>query len=237
MATSTLPIQLSAQLTTHLTSKSLPPDPTWLSNFLAATRPGTPLPALQRTALFRLLTSDITTSLSATSSHVLPADIHSVQIRERRVEGPVAVQVLDIEDVGRSCWSQVEAIEAGERGETTRGREVIRVVPSEDGEDPSSTSTSVASASLSSGPHKLLLQDARGTRVYGLEISAVDKIGLGMDIGAKLVLRGVLVARGCLLLEPRSVEVLGGKVEAWHSAWKEGRKEGLMRKAKIGERV
>ncbi|KAI5293671.1 hypothetical protein KEM55_006900, partial [Ascosphaera atra] len=51
----------------------------------------------------------------------------------------------------------------------------------------------------------------------------------GMKIGMKLVLRDILVARGMALLEPRNVTVLGGKIEAKDKAWREGRKETLLR--------
>lgn len=132
------------------------------------------------------------------------------------------MQVLSIEDIGRSRWSQVEAIESAERGEGTKGREVIRVVPGEEGlSDPE--------AEGGRGPHKLLVEDGRGVRVWAFEMSAVDGVGLGMGIGCKMVLRGCGVARGVVMLEAGKVSVLGGKVEEWNSAWKEGRKEMLKR--------
>jgi len=113
----------------------------------------------------------------------------------------------------------VEALEAEERGETTKGREIIRVVPGEEGAEPE--------VQQSTGPHKLTLQDAQGTCVYGMELTNVNGIGLSMSIGTKLVLRDIVVARGLLLLEPKNVTVLGGKIEELHKKWKEGRKEVL----------
>lgn len=135
---------------------------------------------------------------------------------------------MDIEDIGCSRWSQIEAIEAAERGETTKGREIIRVVPGEDG---LATDTE-ATVAEKGGPHKLLLQDAKGARVYGFELSPVEGVGLNMSIGAKLVLKNVVVARGVILLEPATVSLLGGKVEAAHKLWKDGRKARL--KASVG---
>ena len=149
--------------------------------------------------------------------------------------GPIAVQVLDIEDIGRSRWSQVEALEAQERGETTKGREVVRVLPAEDGEGGAAgAAAGAAGGSGSSGPHKLLLQDAKGTKVYGLEMRDVQGVNVSMSIGAKLVLRDFEVARGVILLEPRCVEVLGGKVDAWDRKWREERKKVLKEKAGMG---
>jgi RecQ-mediated genome instability protein 1 len=145
------------------------------------------------------------------------------------------VQVLDIEDIGRSRWSQVEALEAQERGETTKGREVVRVLPAEDGgEAAAGAAGGNGGPQSSAGPHKLLLQDAKGTKVYGLEVRGIQGVSVGMSIGAKLVLRDLEVARGVVLLEPRCVEVLGGKVDAWDRKWREERKKVLKEKAGMG---
>jgi RecQ-mediated genome instability protein 1 len=212
---------LARELSAHLVSKSLTPTQAWISSFLATQRTSVPLPALKQTALFRLIQTDITTTLQRSSLSTFPNDIHDASIQERRLAGSIPVQVLDIEDIGRSRWSQVEALEAEERGETTKGREIIRVVPRE--QDDSSIPTS----QNSSGPHKLTVQDAQGAIVYGIELTSVAGVGMNMNIGAKLVLKDVLVARGVLLLEPRSVTVLAGKVDELHKKWKETRKDRL----------
>ncbi len=126
--------------------------------------------------------------------------------------------------MSRSRWEQIEAIEALERGEGTKGREIIRVVPGADGDDDSG-GRGVESAGA--GPHKILMQDARGTRVYAIELERVVGLGLNMSIGCKIVLRDVCVARGVVLLQLASVCVLGGKIEGLHKAWREGRKVAL----------
>jgi RecQ-mediated genome instability protein 1 len=144
------------------------------------------------------------------------------------------VQVLDIEDIGRSRWSQVEALEAQERGETTKGREVVRVLPADDGGEAAAGGSAAGGQSSSAGPHKLLLQDAKGTKVYGLEVRGIQGVSVGMSIGAKLILRDFEVARGVIMLEPRCVEVLGGKVDAWDRKWREERKKVLKEKAGMG---
>jgi RecQ-mediated genome instability protein 1 len=177
----------------------------------------------------RLTHTDITTTLQkpSSSTRTFPSDIRDASARERRIQGPIIVQVLDIEDIGRSKWSQVEALEAEERGETTKGREIIRVVPGEPGEN------DIQSTTQNTGPHKLTLQDAQGTCVYGYEIASIEDIGAKMNMGSKLVLKDVVVARGVLLLEPRSVVVLGGKIEEQHKKWKEERKETMKTAASI----
>lgn len=226
-------LEIKSSISAYLTSKNLPPTIEWLRSFMPSIRLNTPIIALQKTALFRMLASDITQSVNASApTSVFPAGVSSPETREKKLAGPVVVQVLDVEDIGRSRWSQVESIEAQERGEMTKGREIVRVVDDETNTDPNATTAENAG---SSGPHKLLLQDAKGVKIYGLELEAVNGIGVQMAIGSKLVLKDVVVARGVALLQPKGVEVLGGKVEAWEKKWRSERKEVLKRKAGMGE--
>ncbi|KAK2803214.1 hypothetical protein FQN50_007081 [Emmonsiellopsis sp. PD_5] len=237
-------------ISTHLlTTKSLPISRPWLSQFLSSQRVSTtPLSALTQTALFRLLASDFTTSLAPTTpSQSLPADISDPAVKERRITGPVPLQLLDIEDIGSSIWSQVESIEQVERGEQTRGREIIRTVNlDEAGEvdgggnggmgtnvagntNDTSTGSRNARATNSGGPHRLVLQDAKGTRVVAMELKPVDEIGIPKTaIGMKMVVKNATVARGMLLLEPACVSVLGGKIEGLDREWRAARKGRLL---------
>ncbi|GKZ22110.1 hypothetical protein AbraIFM66951_008846 [Aspergillus brasiliensis] len=233
------------QITTHLlTTKSLPVSPTWLTTFLTTTTTSTsrtiPLSALTQTALFRILTSDIRDSLSTSNpSTLLPIDVFDPTIQERRLPGPIPLQVLDIEDIGTSLWSQVEAIERVERGEAIRGREIVRTVNvGEDNEDGGAANNNVnaTDAGGSNGPHRLILQDAAGTKAVGIEFVKVNGIGLGkLAIGAKVVVRDVTVARGVVMLTPESCVVLGGKIEGLDVQWREGRKERLLARINGGE--
>ncbi|MCJ1307784.1 hypothetical protein MMC25_001432 [Agyrium rufum] len=211
------------QLCTLLrTSKNLIPLQSWVIEFLSSQRQGVNINALTQTAAFRLLASDITQSLDHSSSLCLPPDITNGQIKERRLAGPLVLQILNIEDMSKSKWQQIEAIEALERGEGTKGREIIRVVPNEDGEDP------VAAANASDGgPHKILLQDAKGGRVYGIELRDVKGLSLIMNIGSKIMLKNAVVARGVVLLEPATATFLGGKIDALHQSWRQNRKADL----------
>jgi len=182
--------------------------------------------ALKQTALFRLLATDITTTLVQSANTVFPIDVLNARVPSRNVAGPIVCQVLDIDDIGLSRWAQVEAIEAKERGETTKGREIVRVVENEN------DGTTVAPAVQSKGPFKLLLQDAKGVKVYALDLRGIDGINTSMTMGAKLVMRNVDVRRAVFMLEPGGVQVLGGKIEALDKAWKDGRKERLVNAAK-----
>ncbi|KAL2268361.1 hypothetical protein VTJ83DRAFT_3207 [Remersonia thermophila] len=191
--------------------------------------------------------------------------------RETRLSHDVIVQVLDIQDISRPRWEQVEQLEALARGEGTRGREVIRLPVGgggeEDGEEEDGggavvvqdqggrggrggggggggqgandgpPTSNAPAAPRQPGPrgatHSLLLQDPQGQTLRALELKPVPRLGLGSThIGEKMLLKaGTPVARGVVLLDPASCVVLGGKVEAWHRAWAEGRLERLRRDA------
>ncbi|KAF2641610.1 hypothetical protein P280DRAFT_317576 [Massarina eburnea CBS 473.64] len=214
-----------AELTQHLNARHLHPTAAWLQSFVSTTRPNTPLPALKQTALFRLLSTDITTSLVPPPNTVFPIDVLNAKVASRTVTGPIVCQVLDIDDIGLSRWSQVEAIEAKERGESTKGREIVRVVENEN------EGAAVAPAIQSKGPFKLLLQDAKGVKVYGLDLGGMAGINTNMSMGVKILLRNVEVRRAVVMLESASVQVLGGKLDALDKAWREGRKERLAKAA------
>lgn len=138
-----------------------------------------------------------------------------------------------MEDVGSSRWSQVEAIDARERGESTRGREVIRIVPVVGENGVAETNA----PSASSGPHKLLLQDVRGGKIYAFENSRIEGFAIGsLGIGGKVLVKaGAIVARGVFMLNAKDVEVLGGRVEAWDEAWGEKRREVLRERVGAAE--
>lgn len=227
------PISLTANnLTTALTSSGLPtPSPHFINNVLSTQRASPPFPALLATAKHRLLSSDITSCPSPLAPNTLsfPPNLSDPQIKEQTLRGPIPAQVLSVEDLSKSRWEQIEAIEAAERGETTKGREIIRVIASEDrgGEGIETDAVRQAGANGRAGPHRLVLQDVKGQTVYGLELRAVKGVGLDMSIGTKMMLSGVVIARGVLLLEPGKVTVLGGKIESLQKRWIENRKKDL----------
>lgn len=84
-------------------------------------------------------------------------------------------------------------------------------------------------SAIGNGPHRLVLQDAAGMNVVGIELKQVDGISIGkLPIGAKIVLKNATVARGMVLLTPECVTLLGGKVEVADKTWREGRKARLL---------
>lgn len=230
-----------------LLSQNLPPPhPSFLNSILtpsSASQRLAPLPALTATAKLRLLNADLTAPSIIDQSKAAPLapGISDLKVVERKLERDIFVQVLDVEDIGRSKWDQVESLESERKGEATKGRLVIRVPPPPaEGEAPSTALTQApgagvpAAQNMSWGPFKLLLQDFKGQKVFGVELRKVEKIGMpgsgsgSMSIGCKILLRkGAKVTRGMVLLEPASTVVLGGKIEGLDKAWREGREKKL----------
>ncbi|CAK1359116.1 unnamed protein product [Cercospora beticola] len=212
---------------TYLSSKSLMPTAQWLQSYKPSIKLQTPPIVQQKSAESRLLTTDFTSTLQTSAASCFPAGVASPEVQELRVPGPVPVQVLDIEDIGRSRWSQVEAIEMEERGEMRKGHEVIRVVPDE---EDNTDMNPPANSAEKGGPHKLLLQDAKGSKAYAFEMTKINKLDITLPIGAKLILKDFTVSRGVIMLTPGNVDLLGGKVEAWDKKWREERKKVLKEK-------
>ncbi|KAK3346743.1 hypothetical protein B0T25DRAFT_583877 [Lasiosphaeria hispida] len=237
------------------------PSHAWLLSLATARTPPLPLASLMATARARILASDLTTpgllDTAYTASHTLPAHIiNNVDAVEHRLAHDVVVQVADIENLSRSRWEQVEELEAIERGEQTRGREVIRLPPvaagDEDGGEGEVDVGSVATTqNLSSAPggggggggsvgkatHKLVLQDCKGQNVFAIELKRVEWIAVGKtNMGEKILLRkGTVIARGAVLLDPDRCHLMGGKIEAWHKGWIETRLARLKEAATVEE--
>ncbi|KAL5086490.1 hypothetical protein Trisim1_009057 [Trichoderma cf. simile WF8] len=231
-------MDLIPQLRRAILAQSLPPPSQTLLTTLTSRSPPPPIPSLLATAKARLIASDLTNTSGTVvdpSMPVFPPNIDSATVQESTISQNTHVQVLDIENLSLSRWEQVEELEAIERGERTRGRQVIRVTDEENGEaDGSSSSTAQTQASRAGGAaasgganavHRLVLQDGRGKKVFAVELKRISGIGIGKThIGEKILLRaGAVVARGTILLTPENCTLLGGKIEAWHEAWMEGR--------------
>ncbi|KAI0099764.1 RecQ mediated genome instability protein Rmi1 [Nemania sp. FL0031] len=248
-------MDLPTQIRSALQSQGLPsPSVAWIRTAMPNRNPLPPLPALVATVKTRFLAADLTNpALFDSPSPAFPPNSTNPEIKEVRLTWDIPVQVLDIENLSKSKWDQVEEIEAIARGEQTRGREIIRL-PTGDEEDEfglesqptraavngaerpglqgrGGSTASVAAAAAAAGAasktstHRLVLQDCKGQKLYGLELKRIDKIGIGtLNIGEKILLkRGAILARGTLLLDPGTCTILGGKIEAWQKDWVESR--------------
>ncbi|OAA49615.1 hypothetical protein NOR_01538 [Metarhizium rileyi] len=234
----------TARLLTSITSQSLPPPSHSLMTSLGARTPRPPLSSLVATAKARLLAADLTSStyLDRSQLSAFPTGSDSVTVKELRLRSDTHVQVVDVENLNLSRWDQIEKMEAVERGESTRGREVIRVADEEvagaERETPTGgTGTRGVIAASRKATHRLVLQDCEGTMLYAVELKRIDGVGVGKtSIGCKAVLRsGTVVSRGTVLLTTENCVFLGGKIDAWHDAWMSGRKARLKEAAGVGD--
>lgn len=249
-------MSLVSQLRAELLTQGLPPPSLALLTQLTTARtPPPPLPSLLATARARILACDLSaaSSPSTSSSHrqqphpildtsalsTLPPAAGDAASKESRLQADVFVQVLDVENLSASRWEQIEELEAVERGERTRGREIVRVSAEDDDEanqPRTQTQTQQTPAAGAGGvtgggaggktaTHRVTLQDHAGRQVYGLELRRLDRLGVGATlVGEKWLLRrGAALSRGVVMLTPETCVVLGGKVDAWHRAWVEGR--------------
>ncbi|KAK8095667.1 mediated genome instability Rmi1 [Apiospora kogelbergensis] len=236
-------MDLAVQIRSGLQRQGLPtPTIEWVQGVLPNRSPMPPLQALIATAKARLMILDITNgSVLDANAPALPPNLSNMEVAETKLGRDVLVQVLDIENLSKSKWEQVEELEAIARGEQTRGREMIRL-PTGGEEDDEVGYSTAATQALSSAPgaargangasttpknstHRLVLQDCKGQKIYGLELQRIEKIGIGtMNIGEKILLKkGATVARGMILLEPANCTIMGGKVEAWQKSWIDSR--------------
>ncbi|KAI2631229.1 hypothetical protein GGS21DRAFT_170509 [Xylaria nigripes] len=244
-------MDVPAQIRSGLRSQGLPPPSlAWIQNAMPNRTPLPPLQALIATVRTRFLATDLTNSaLFDSLPPVLPPNASSPEAKEAMLNCDILVQVLDIDNLSKSKWEQVEELEAIARGEQTKGREIIRLANGDehdesgldgpvqqstagDAERPgpqirggSAISTTFGNTATKASTHRLVLQDCKGQKVHGLELKRIDKIGIGsLNIGEKILLkRGAIVARGTLLLEPTTCIILGGKVEVWQKVWVESR--------------
>lgn len=238
-------MSIKRQLQAAITAQSLPPpSPTLLTSLTTARNPPPPLPSLLATARARLLACDLTSSAAAdivdlSALAALPdANGEYLATPEVKFTTDVYLQVVDVENLSLSRWEQIEQLEAVERGETRRGREVIRVTADDD-DDNVGTQTTMASRAQQrpaanntaaqagkNATHRLTVQDCKGRRLHALELRRIDGIGIDgkTNIGEKIMVKaGTVIARGNILLTPDNCILLGGKIEAWHKAWVEGR--------------
>ncbi|KAI1305073.1 hypothetical protein F5Y03DRAFT_163354 [Xylaria venustula] len=237
-------MDLPAQIRSGLQNQGLPPPSlAWIQTAMPSRSPLPPLPALIATVKTRFLAADLTNPVLFDSpSPAFPPNCSNPEVKEVKLTWDIPVQVLDIEDLSKSKWEQVEELEAIARGEQTRGREMIRLPTnseedefSADGQATQPTMNSVdragfqarggATASSKGSTHRLVLQDCKGQKLFGLELKRIDKISISsLNIGEKIILkRGAVLARGTLLLDATTCTILGGKIEMWQKDWMNSR--------------
>ncbi|KAL2105809.1 hypothetical protein VUR80DRAFT_7716 [Thermomyces stellatus] len=231
---------LTTQVKTSLASSSFPllPSQSLLASLLSSTRSPS-LPLLVSLAKSNILSSSITApSLLDPSVPAFPPNLLSAEVKEARLAVDVPLQIVDIEDLSRSRWEQIEELERVERGETKRGRAVVRVENEEEDQERQRATQGAGGGSGApaeskkagaNATHRVTFQDRAGTRLYGLELVRMQRLAVGLTkIGEKvLIKRGAVVARGTVLLEPETCLFLGGYVEEEERRWATSRLKAL----------
>ncbi|KAI9643687.1 hypothetical protein NHQ30_008309 [Ciborinia camelliae] len=221
------------------------PTPHFLRPILAAStqqpRPP-PLAALIATTKHRILSTSLTTPsfLSRDQTPILPPNLRNPLVPESRLDRDIPVQVLDIQDIGRSKSELLLELLREKVGERISGREVIRVVdeiaaPHLDlGSSASTQHAHVSAPPGSRGPFKLLLQDRAGASIdaFTPHPMQMQKIGFPpvMYVGCKIILRrGTRVCRVWSGWRRTRVSCWGGRVESLERGWREGLEERVRR--------
>ncbi|KAL1895812.1 hypothetical protein Cpir12675_003034 [Ceratocystis pirilliformis] len=235
---------IATQLINALKTSRFPvPTVSWVRSFLSSQQlPATSMTPTQLKPLIeatrtRILASDISAAgfLDPAFCNLFPLHTSfSPEVADAKIPKEVFVQLMDIEDLTRSRWDQVEELEAIERGESKKGREIVRI-STEGGETtsddsgnrdgaPSLGGSAAAAAAMKSkgnATHRVVLQDMKGFRVFAVELSRIEALGVGITtIGAKLLISaGASISRGMILLEPSNCAVLGGGIASWQKKW------------------
>ena len=144
-----------------------------------------------------LLLADLRLALSA-SSQSLPSNIHDIE--DGVLSHAVMVQVVEATEIGRSTLSIINGIET-ENTRPARQVEAAAVEPE-----------NIATARADAGTRmcKLVLEDCKGTRAFGLEIKPIPGVSPIMPLGAKFLLhQGTQITLGVLLLRTAQITTLG----------------------------
>jgi RecQ-mediated genome instability protein 1 len=177
-------MSLPAQVLAHFASKQLYISQTYVSTLINSTHPPptTITPAILTTYHASFLNSSLQQSGSPQS--YLPNSVptqHNVSI-----QGPTLVQVIHVQDIGISRLAQLEALEKAINETGPQGRRVVGLPADE--EDDNNRGQNDADEELSVGKSicKVLLEDGRGERVYGMEAKPIEGIKVGMALGCKV---------------------------------------------------
>jgi hypothetical protein len=174
---------LPAQAVLHFASKQLSLSQTFLSALLTSIQPR-PL-TLTPPILATLHNAFLNSSLQQSSSPegYLPASIPSQH--NTSIAGPALVQIIHVQDIGTSRLAQLDALE---KALLEAGPQGLRVVdlPADDDGDAVPQNGVANGLNVGKSVCKVLLEDGRGQRVYGMEVKPIESIKVGMSLGCKV---------------------------------------------------
>jgi RecQ mediated genome instability protein len=179
---------LPAQAVLHFASKQLSVSQTFLSALLTSIEPR---PLTLTPPIFATLhTAFLNSSLQQSSSPegYLPASIPSQH--NTSITGPALVQIIHVQDIGTSRLAQLDALEKALLEAGPQGLRVVDLPADDDGEDATPQNGVVNGLNVGKSICKVLLEDGRGQRVYGMEVKPIEGIKVGMSLGCKVSIAG-----------------------------------------------
>src|SRR5271170_3634012 len=158
---------LQAQVLAHFAEQNLHLTPTFLSTLITSIHPP-PLPSTPA-LLTSFHASFLPSSLpqSAAPKSYLPASVPT--LHNTSIPGPALVQVVHVQDIGTSRLAQLEALEKAITEAGPQGRRVVDLPVDEEGEEQPMQSGGIEGLSGGKSVCKILVEDGRGERVFGME--------------------------------------------------------------------
>lgn len=175
---------LQTQVLAHFASKQQHLSPTYIISILNAIHPPPTncTPALLTTVQNAFLQSPL--QQSAAPQSCLPTGIpnkHNIT-----VPGPTLVQIIHVQDIGLSRIAQLEALEKWMNERGPQGRRVVDLPNEEEGDENGAQNGGNEGLSVGKSMCKVLFEDGKGERVYGMEVKQIEEIKVGMPLGTKV---------------------------------------------------
>ena len=112
-----------------------------------------------------------------------------------------------MQDIGTSRLAQLEALEKAITEAGPQGRRVVDLPVDEEGEEQPMQNGGIEGLSVGKSVCKVLIEDGRGERVFGMEVKPIEGIKVGMSLGCKVCSLGferwliVVVVDECACVE------------------------------------
>ncbi|KTW30182.1 hypothetical protein T552_00661 [Pneumocystis carinii B80] len=193
------------KLLKFLESKSLYVHLNWIEETLHQIDASLNNKELEQQILQCLLNSDIKKALTPQSC--LPIDIFDQH--NQVLPGPYCLQIIHVQDIGISIFNQLEYLEQFDDSGNIKSYNIIRnnLSDVDDDDDIPDINNSPPKKFC-----KLILEDSSGLCVWAIEHKPIKEIHVAINLGAKILLKNILVLRGVLILNPSNLTFLGGEI-------------------------
>lgn len=148
------------------------------------------------------------------------------------IKGPILVQLMDIVDISRSKYNQLQALEddtivpdpeeeviattANNNSNKSR-RRIAQAAADEEEEGGNDTTTK----NPNKATYKVVFQDKNEKLIYGIEVIRNTDFSSDTPLGSKWILYDTTLRRGVLMLKKNSLEYLGGEITELNQTRKE----------------